>query len=394
MIRVKRLLQIFVASILLFSLPLESARAQSPISSAEMIEATRDNYIFVFDGSVPSNSARDWARSLVGQAGGDLGHVYANSIKGFSARMPAKAAARIAGSNPLIAYFEKDQIAFPFPPPWCRDNPDDPRCGGDGGDGGDGGSSDPTQEIPWGVTRVGGAAAPTGRAFVIDGGVDLDHPDLNVNVSLSRDFVSRGKNNGGDDPDGHGTHVAGTIGAKDNSRGVIGVAPGAEIISVRVLGRNGGTYADVIAGVDYVGAQGVMGDVANMSLGGGYSQALNDAVIAASGGAAFVLAAGNESDDAAKYSPASAEGANIYSVSASDINDAFASFSNYGNPPIECAAPGVGVLSTYRDGGYATLSGTSMAAPHVAGLVISGGAFFKGSVSGDPDTDADPFCSR
>jgi hypothetical protein len=375
----------------------DNASAQSPMMSAELIEATRDSYIFVFDSSVAPSATRDWSRSLVGQANGKLRHVYSNSIKGFSARMPAGAAARLAASNPIIAYYEQDQVAFPFPPPWCRDNPSDPRCGGDGGDGADGGGPGPAQNTPWGVTRVGGAKPASGRAFVIDGGVDLDHPDLNVNVSLSQNFVSRGQDNGGDDPDGHGTHVAGTIGAIDNEFGVVGVAAGAEIVSVRVLARNGGTYADVIAGVDYVAEQGTLGDVANMSLGGGRSEALNSAVEAAAAlGVVFTLAAGNESDDANRYSPASANGPNIYTVSATDVSDTFASFSNFGNPPIYCAAPGVAVDSTYRDGGYATLSGTSMAAPHVAGLVISGGINLANAdtASGDPDGSEDPICVR
>ncbi len=369
-----------------------SASAQSPIASAQQIEDVRDSYIFVFEDYVAGNSANDRARQLVGQSNGQLRHVYTTAIRGFSARMPAEAAERLAANNPQIAYYEADQIAFPFPPP--------PGRGPGGGDGGDGGGgSDPAQETPWGIDRVGGAAAATGRAFVIDSGVDLDHPDLNVNVADSRNFVSKGKDNGGDDTDGHGTHVAGTIAAIDNNIGVIGVAPGAEIVAVRVLGRNGGSYSDVIAGVDYAAQAGQPGDVANMSLGGGFSAALNSAVenAAASSGVVFVLAAGNSGADANNYSPASANGANVLTVSATDINDNFASFSNFANPPVDCAAPGVGTFSTYLDGGYATLSGTSMASPHVAGLVISGGANTSGAggyANGDPDGDPDPICVR
>ena len=112
--------------------------------------------------------------------------------------------------------------------------------------------------------------------------MDQDHPDLNVDTARSANFVSRGRDTK-DDGNGHGTHVAGTIGAIDNNIGVIGVAPGAPIVGVRVLNNNGsGSLSDVIAGIDYVAANAAPGDVANMSLGGGVSQALDDAVIAAS----------------------------------------------------------------------------------------------------------------
>jgi len=234
--------------------------------------------------------------------------------------------------------------------------------------GGGGGGSDPAQETPWGITRVGGGSYNgNATAWIIDSGIDLDHPDLNVDVTRSRSFLRRGD---ADDQNGHGTHVAGTVAALDNSIGVVGVAPGATVVAVRVLDRRGsGSTSGVIAGVDYVAANGQNGDVANMSLGGGVSSTLDNAVInAAASGVKFALAAGNESDDANNHSPARANHANIYTISAMDINDNFASFSNYGNPPIEFCAPGVSVKSTWKSGGYNTISGTSMAAPHVCGL--------------------------
>ena len=187
--------------------------------------------------------------------------------------------------------------------------------------------------------------------------------------------------------------MAGTIAAIDNSIGVIGVAPGAAVVSVRVLGRNGGTYSDVIAGVDYVGANAASGDVANMSLGGGYSQALNDAVVTASNrGTVFVIAAGNSSADAGNYSPASANGANVVTVAASAQGDVWASYSNYGDPPIDWIAPGSSVLSTYKNGDYATLSGTSMATPHVAGVILLGGSCKNGGSIVRADADAYLIC--
>ena len=225
-------------------------------------------------------------------------------------------------------------------------------------------------------------------AIVIDSGVQADHPDLNVNAALGANFSS---DSSSDDFSGHGTHVAGTIAAINNSIGVVGVAPGTEIVAVKVLNRRGsGTISGVIAGVDYAASIAQNGDVANMSLGGGFSQALNDAVVAAaSTGLKFTLAAGNESTSATTKSPASANGANIYTISSFANGDVWSSFSNFGNPPVDFAEPGSSIYSTYKGGGYATLSGTSMAAPHAAGLLLLGAIRSGGTVSGDPDGNAD-----
>jgi subtilisin family serine protease len=260
--------------------------------------------------------------------------------------------------------------------------------GGGGGNGG-GGTPDP-QVIPYGTTRVGGGVtASTHTAWIIDSGIDLDHPDLNVDTARSTSFLRRGDAN---DQNGHGTHVAGTIAAINNTIGSVGIAPGTTVVAVRVLDRRGsGSTSGVIAGVDYVAANASNGDVANMSLGGGVSTTLDNAVItAASSGVKFALAAGNESDDANNHSPARANHANIYTISAMDINDNWASFSNYGNPPIEFCAPGVAVFSTWKDGGYNTISGTSMAAPHAAGVLLLGNPTSDGTVNGDPDGNPDP----
>ena len=176
----------------------------------------------------------------------------------------------------------------------------------------------------------------------------------------------------------------------------MGVAAGATVIPVKVLGSRGsGSNSGVIAGVDHVARNGNRGDVANMSLGGGVYAPLDDAVKAAANtGIIFALAAGNESTDANNSSPARANGANIYTISAMDINDNFASFSNYGSP-VDYCAPGVAVNSTWKDGGYRSISGTSMACPHAAGvLLVSGGnPSTSGSVNGDPDGNADSIIS-
>jgi len=365
----------------------EIIAAQSQLGvSADLQMDIRDSFIFVFDDSVPAAQVGSMANAMASQAGGNVRHVYSNSIRGFSAKMPHAAAEQLVANNPNIAYYEPDGVAFasmcgvgPFPP--CQDD--------------DGGSAG--QETPWGITRVNGGVDATGlNAWIIDTGIDLDHPDLNVDVTRSVNLVSNGPDNGGDDGNGHGTHVAGTVGAIDNDIAVIGVAANATVIAVRVLDNNGsGSFSDVIAGIDHVAANGAPGDVANMSLGGGFSQSVNDAVIAAADqGIFFSIAAGNSSDDANNFSPASTEHPNVYTVSAMDDTDTLASFSNFGNPPIECAAPGVDVLSTYNDGGTRVLNGTSMAAPHVAGLILITGASvnFDGTVSGDPDGNPDPIC--
>lgn len=255
---------------------------------------------------------------------------------------------------------------------------------------GGGGGTPPAQQTPYGTTRVGGGStASTFTAWIIDTGIDLDHPDLNVDVSRSATFL--GGNTTPDDQNGHGSHVAGTVGAKNNSIGSLGVAPGTLVVAVRVLDRRGsGSTSGVIAGVDYVAANGTNGDVANMSLGGGVSTALDDAVIAASSVVKFALAAGNETDNANNHSPARANGPNIYTISAMNSSDNWASFSNFGNPPVDYCAPGVSVYSTWKDGGYNTISGTSMAAPHAAGVLLLGNPSSDGTVNGDPDGTPDP----
>jgi len=209
--------------------------------------------------------------------------------------------------------------------------------------------------------------------YIIDTGIDRQHPDLNVVEHVS--FASGGNK----DCNGHGTHVSGTVAAKNDAQGVLGVVPGAPLHGVKVLGCNGsGTLSGVIAGVDWVTAHRVLPAVANMSLGGGASQALDDAVRnSVASGVVYALAAGNSAADACNFSPARAgAGADngIITLSAIDQSDGEAYFSNFG-PCVDMAAPGVSVFSTYLKGGYATLSGTSMASPHAAGtaaLYLSG----------------------
>lgn len=307
---------------------------------------------------------------------GEIEEVYETALQGFTVKM-APGQAKKLGADLNVKYIEADQIITLSPIKFT-------------------GKPAPVaaQKIPWGITRVGGVAVfnGTNTAWVIDTGIDLDHPDLNVDATRSKTFVS---SKSADDDNGHGSHVAGTIAAKSNTIGVVGVAPGAKLVAVKVLTRSGsGTTSGVIAGINYVAGLGVLGDVANMSLGGGVSQSLDDAVLTASAKVKFALAAGNESDDANNHSPARVNGTNIYTVSAMGVNDLWASFSNYGNPPIDYCAPGVSIYSTYKGGGYATLSGTSMATPHVAGILMWGNITKDGTVSNDPDGNADPIAHK
>jgi subtilisin len=229
-------------------------------------------------------------------------------------------------------------------------------------------------------------------AWVIDTGIDLDHPDLNVDNSLSRSFVTGQTSS--DDLNGHGTHVAGIIGAKNNQIGLIGIASEIKLVSLKVFNQLGeGRLSSVISAVRHVNQNGKAGDVVNMSLGGeGISTTLDREIqTAAEKGILFAIAAGNDAADVSGYSPARFNHPNVFTVSAVDSSNRFASFSNYG-ASVDVAAYGVRVISTYSNGRYATLSGTSMAAPHVAGLLLTRGVNIpkRGTAINDPDGRPDP----
>lgn len=361
---------------------------EADTASPTLSKVIPGQYIVVLkDDAVSAKSddaVRQVATGLLGKSG-RLETTYSNALVGFTAKGLTEEAAQRLADDARVDFIEQDQIVTLAPPP------------GKGPGGGDDGGST-AQTTPYGVTRVGGPVDGSGlTAWVLDTGIDLDHPDLNVNTQLSATMFTSGKDSkSADDGNGHGTHVAGTIAALDNSEGVVGVAAGASVVGVKVLGSRGsGSYSGIIDGVDYVAANAASGDVANMSLGGGTSTALDNAVKnLADQGVLVSLAAGNSSEDANLSSPSRVEYSGVYTVSAMDDTDTFASFSNFGNPPIEYASPGVDVFSTYP-GGYNTLSGTSMAAPHVAGiLLVTGGTPpTDGTVNGDPDGDADPIAT-
>ncbi|HEU0013249.1 MAG TPA: S8 family serine peptidase [Longimicrobium sp.] len=301
-----------------------------------------------------------------------------HAAPGFSAAIPEHKVGRIA-ADPRVEIMEKDGIM----------TLDLPRVSARPGGGGGGG-----QTTPWGITRVGGAGDGTGKtAWIIDTGIDMGHADLNTSKNCHSFFIGTSPEDG----NGHGTHVAGTVAAKNNTQDVVGVAANAYVCSVRVLGNSGsGSWEGIINGVNHVAAFGSSGDVANMSLGAtGTLATLESAVAsAAQKGIRFVLAAGNSSAPASNFTPARVNGSNIYTISSISSNGCLSSFSNYGNPPVDYAAPGSSILSTRKGGGTTTMSGTSMAAPHVAGILLLGAVRADGTICGDRDSNPDPIAHR
>jgi subtilisin family serine protease len=241
------------------------------------------------------------------------------------------------------------------------------------------------QTLPWGIDRIdadasstlagnGSGAVSNVNAYIIDTGIDRGHADLNAVGHVN---FAGGPNR---DCNGHGTHVAGTVAAEDNTSDVVGAAPGAPLTGVKVLGCGGsGSTSGVIKGVDWVTNNSVKPAIANMSLGGGTSTALDDAVKrSATSGVFYSLAAGNEGVDACNRSPARAgTAAGVVTTGATDTSNNDPSWSNFGSC-VDIHAPGVGILSTRKGGGTTTLSGTSMAAPHVGGA----GALYLSSHTG------------
>jgi subtilisin len=362
----------------------------APASFAQEIPG---QYIVVFRNGVNSSNA---ASVIARQNNVGLGHVYANALSGFSFSGSAVAAQAI-GRNPNVAYVEADLQAYSV-----------------------------SQELVTGVDRIDADLNVIAKidgiddrvdvdVAIIDTGIDVNHPDLNVVGGKHFYTITSGKRRGSsssdnnyDDDAGHGTHVAGTVAALDNGIGVVGIAPGARLWAVKVLDSNGsGSFSDIIAGIDYVTANSNVIEVVNMSLGGqGSLNSLRTAIQnSVAAGVVYIVAAGNSGMDVygndgvfgntddfipAAYPEVAAvsamgdtdgqSGSFGANTSRSTADDTFADFTNYSrsvvsnNPvfsagaAIDLAAPGVDITSTYMGGVYATMSGTSMASPHVAGL--------------------------
>lgn len=341
--------------------------------------------------------------------------VYAHAVRGFAGKMSKQQANKLRGDARVLAV-EPDVVVYAQ-----------------------------AQTLPTGINRAEGDVSPTAAIngvdtrvnadiAIIDTGIQRNHPDLNVvggyNCVPKNPRVT--DTTKWDDDNGHGTHVAGTAAALDNGIGAVGMAPGARLWAVKVLNSQGsGNLSWIICGIDWVTSRASTMEVANMSLGGTFSSSTLNAAISRSVGAGVVyaVAAGNSAADAATFSPANHP--DVIAVSAiadfnglpgggapatcrTDVDETFADFSNYGSV-VDIAAPGVCIYSTWLSSGYNTISGTSMASPHVAGSIAAyvatrpkptnaaGVASVKSAVlstataqasangfSGDPDAFAEP----
>ncbi len=303
-----------------------------------------------------------------------LVHSFSGGVDGFVARLSARQAAELR-EDPTIAGVEPDRIVS--------------ICGCF--------TVVELRSVTWNIRRVGYGDGNGKTAWIIDTGIDLDHPDLNVDQGRSRSFITG--QTSAEDENGHGTHVAGVIGARNNRIGTLGVASEANLVALKVLDQVGeGLLSNVIAALSYVNRNGRAGDVVNMSLGlEETSETLDRAVATVAGkGILFAIAAGNDSKRAVDFSPGRVNHPNVFTVSAIDSTGALARFSNYGNEVVDFAAPGVRITSTYLRGGYARLSGTSMAAPHVAGILLLKGNRIRtdGFARNDPDNTPDPIAAK
>lgn len=331
--------------------PLSGAGASSadatraPLLGVGDADSVAGRYIVVLDATASEQRIQDVA-AVATAAGGTVRFTYQHTIKGFSAALSATALDAVRASAG-VKYVEADARVSatdvqPNPQSWGLDRVDQRKL--------------PLNNKYKYVTSAGSGV----DVYIIDTGIRFTHQDFGGRATSGIDTVDGGS---ADDCNGHGTHVAGTAGGTK-----YGVAKKASLIAVRVLDCGGsGTWEGVIAGIDWVTDVHSGPSVANMSLAGGYFQAVNDATTASiQAGVVHAVAAANASDNACNYSPASTPLA--ITLGASTINDAGAGFSNYG-PCLDLWAPGENITSAWNSSDTATntISGTSMASPHAAG---------------------------
>ena len=316
----------------------------APLVTADGSSAIEGSYIVMLNDRVSTASAKD-ASKRASASGAKVDREFTN-LKGYAARMDAATLEKLR-QDPSVAYVEQDQEVR---------------------------LSTTQNNATWGLDRIDQrdlplngtyTYTPTGagvKAYIIDTGILTSHSQFSGRTAAGYSAINDGR--GTTDCNGHGTHVAGTVGGS-----TYGVAKGVTVIPVRVLGCNGsGTNSGVIAGMDWVANNRSGASVANMSLGGGASQATDDAIARmTSRGVTVVVAAGNENQNACNVSPARAPSA--ITVGSTTNTDARSSFSNYGSC-VDVFAPGSNITSAWYTSTSATntISGTSMASPHVAGV--------------------------